>query len=163
MVTQRFLPHPVCQHQLCMQIDWLSGEPWPCHTVPPQDSGSHFNQASREEKKIQILFQKPQTSKCYLCSRLSPGKQSVCGPGIPPEAIILHAKRCSCAPKIQAVQRKRWRGPRDRTKKRDKDVRLIKSQDPEAKRTGNSCFGFQRYLELSSEPLAESTAEEPLP
>lgn len=55
MVTQRFLPHPVCQHQLCMQIDWLSGEPWPCHTVPPQDSGSHFNQASREEKKTPNL------------------------------------------------------------------------------------------------------------
>lgn len=42
----------------------------------------------------------------------------------------------NCAPKIHAMQRKKlsvWRGPRDRTKKRDKNVRLIRSQDKEGK------------------------------
>lgn len=38
----------------------------------------------------------------------------------------------SCAPKIEAEQRKRWKGPRDRTK-RDKDVRSTRSQDLEGK------------------------------
>lgn len=43
-----------------MHIDWLSGEPWPCHTIPPQDSGSHFNQASWEgKKKLKSCFKNP--------------------------------------------------------------------------------------------------------
>lgn len=72
-----------------MQIDWLTGEPWPFHTIAPQDSGSNFNQPFCK-KKHTFFFKKPKPLNAIDdCIYPQQNKASV-AQAFPPEAFILH-------------------------------------------------------------------------